>query len=422
MDMATRERVARQRARGTGRPWAARWGSVGPSGRTGALNDGTCSPAAWAGRARWWAGTGVFLSIASVGVGVAYASVGLARLGLDPIPLLLLSLASLVMGLRAPWVLLGVLTLMLLACVGLDVFHPATAALAAEVGQTLSIAGFWLIIALVLDRTVAALRNSLEESERRNRALEQAYARLEEEIAARDRTREQLFHSRKMDMTGQLASGLAHDFGNVLTIILGYAQKRNRLAADGGEPALVSALERVELAAGRAMTVSRKLMDFSRLDLSYPETFDTGTALDDLQTMLRQLLGPQVRLSLERPEVALPIHMDKGNFELMILNLASNARDALPDGGSFRITASRNDTPHLLTLTLSDNGPGIPESIQASVFTPFFTTKPKGEGTGLGLSLARDIVVDAGGEIGIECPPEGGTSVHITLPLVSLVG
>ena len=419
MDMATRVRVARQRARGTEGQLAERWGSAGPSGRTGAMNDRTRSPDAWGGRAMWWASTGIFLSVASVCIGIAYASVGLARLGLDPIPLLLLSLASLVMGRRAPWVMLGGLMLTLLACMTLDMLHPDTAALATKVGKTISIAGIWLIIALVLDRTVAALRNSLEESEQRNRALKQAYARLEEEIAERDRTREQLFHSRKMDLTGQLASGLAHDFGNVLTVILGYAQKRNRLAADGGEPALVSALERVELAAHRALGVSRKLLDFSRLDISHPETFDAGATLDELRTMLRQLLGPEVRFSLERPEIPLLLHMDKSNFELTILNIAGNARDALPEGGTFNLTASRDDKTHLLTLTLSDNGPGIPESMRGDVFTPFFTTKPKGEGTGLGLSMARDIVMAAGGEIGIECPSAGGTIVQLTLPLAS---
>lgn len=373
-------------------------------------------------RGRFRRGVALFLSVASVCVGIAYASVGLVRVGLDPIPLVLLSLAGLVMGRRALWTMLGALTLMLLACLTLDMFRADAALLASTIGKTISIAGIWLIIALVLDRTVAALRNSLEESEQRNRALELAYARLEEEIAERDRTREQLFHSRKMDLTGRLASGLAHDFGNVLTVILGYAQRRNRLAADGGEPALISALERVELAARRAMAISGKLLDFNRLDLAHPETFDAGAALDDLQTMLRQLLGPEVRLSLERPSVPLLVHMDKGNFELTILNLAGNARDALPEGGTFRIAASLDDKTNSLALILSDNGPGIPEAIRANVFTPFFTTKPKGEGTGLGLSVTRDIVMDAGGEISIECPSAGGTSVQITLPLAPAAG
>ncbi len=371
-------------------------------------------------RGRFRHGVALFLSVACACVGIAYASIGLVHIDLDPIPLVLLSLAGLVMGRRTLWTMLSALTLMLLACMALDMmFRVGAAPLASTIGKTISIAGVWLIIALVLDRTVAALRNSLEESEQRNRALELAYARLEQEIAERDRTREQLFHSRKMDLTGRLASGLAHDFGNVLTIILGYAQRRDRLAAEGGEPALVSALERVELAARRAMAVSRKLLNFSRLDVSHPETFDAGTALDELQTMLRQLLGPEIRLLLERPEAPLPVHMDKGNFELTMLNIAGNARDALPEGGTFRLAASRDDTTQQLTLALGDNGPGIPESMRSSVFTPFFTTKPKGEGTGLGLSVARDIVVDAGGEIRIECPPTGGTCVHITLPLAS---
>lgn len=371
---------------------------------------------------RFRPGVALFLSVACVCVGIAYASVGLARVGLDPIPLVLLSLAGLVMGRRTLWIMLGSLTAMLLACMVLDMVRTEPAAPSATIGRTVSIAGVWLVIALVLDRTVAALRDSLEESEQRGQALEQTYDRLQKETAERERTREQLIHSQKMDLAGRLASGLAHDFNNVLAIILGYAQQRNRLAASGGEPALVSALEGVELAARRAMAVSRKLLNFSRLDIAQPETFDAGAALHELQPMLRQLLGPRIRLLLERPEVPLPVHMDKGNFELTILNIAGNSRDALPGNGTFRLAVSREDTTGTLTLTLSDNGPGIPEPVRTRIFTPFFTTKSSGEGTGLGLSVVRDIVVEAGGEIGIQCPPAGGTSIQITLPLAPPAG
>jgi len=371
---------------------------------------------------RFRLGVALFLSVACVCVGIAYASVGLARIGLDPIPLVLLSLAGLVMGRRTLWIMLGSLAMMLLACVALDMVRTGPAAPSATIGKAVSIAGVWLIIALVLDRTVAALRNSLEESEQRGQALEQTYAHLQKETAERERTREQLIHSQKMDLAGRLASGLAHDFNNVLAVILGYAQQRSRLAASGGEPALVSALEGVELAARRAMAVSRKLLNFSRLDISHPETFDAGAALQELQPMLRQLLGPGIHLQLERPEVPLPVHMDKGNFELTILNIAGNSRDALPENGTFRLAASREDTTGSLMLTLSDDGPGIPEPVRTRIFTPFFTTKSSGEGTGLGLSVVRDIVMGAGGEIGIECPPAGGTSVRIRLPLASPAG
>lgn len=371
---------------------------------------------------RFRRGVALFLSVACVCVGAAYASIGLTRVGLDPIPLVLLSLAGLVMGRRALWLVLGSLAAMLLACMALDVFRADSVPPATSIGKALSIAGVWLIVALVLDRTVAALRDSLEESEQRGRALEQACARLEEEVAERERTREQLIHSQKMDVAGRLASGLAHDFNNVLAVILGYAQRRDRIAASGGEPALVTALEGVELAARRALAVSRKLLSFCRLDVSQPETFDAAIALQDLQPMLRQLLGSEIQLSLERPAVPLPVHMDKGSFELMILNVAGNARDVLPDSGTFRLAASLADAGERLALTLSDDGPGMPESVRAQVFTPFFTTKPKGEGTGLGLSVVRDIVADVGGSIRIDCPPTGGTSVHITLPLASPAG
>lgn len=373
-------------------------------------------------RGRFRQGVALFLFVASICVGLAYASVGLARVGLDPIPLLLLSLAGLVMGRRTLWLMLGALAAMLLACVALDMVRAGAGAPAATIGKAISIGGIWLIIALVLDRTVAALRDSLEESEQRSRALERAYARLEDEIAERERTREQLIHSQKMDLAGRLASGLAHDFDNVLSVILGYAQQRNRLLAEGGGPALASVLERVELAARRAMAISRKLLNFSRLDISQPETFDAGAVLQELQPMLRQLLGPEVQLTLQRPEAALPVHMDKGNFELTILNIAGNSRDALPGKGTFRLVALRDDAAGLFRLVLSDDGPGIPEPIRTSVFMPFFTTKPKGEGTGLGLSVVRDIVVEAGGDISVECPPAGGTSVGIALPLASIAG
>lgn len=370
-------------------------------------------------KGRFRRGVAVFVSVACLCVGIAYASIGLTRVGLDPIPLVLLTLAGLVMGRRALWRVLGALTAMLLACLALDMLRADAVAPAAAIGKTVSIAGVWLIVALVLDRTVAALRDSLAESEQRGRALEQAYARLEHETAERERTREQLIHSQKLDATGRLASGLAHDFGNVLTVILGYAQRRDRLAATGGEPALLSALEGVELAARRAMTISRKLLSFSRLDVAQAETFDAGAALQDLQPMLRQLLGSDIDLRLERPQAALAVHMDKSHFELMVLNIAGNAKDALGDEGRFRISVAQADGGRTIALTLSDDGPGMPESVRARAFEHFFTTKPKGLGTGLGLPVVRDIVLEAGGEIRIECPPEGGTSVYIALPVAS---
>ena len=372
-------------------------------------------------RGRFRQGVTLFLSVACLCVGIAYASVGLARVGLDPIPLVLLSLAGLVMGRRPLWLMLASLAAMLLACVVLDAFRADAAAPAATVGKAVSIAGIWLIITMVLDRTVAALRNSLEESEQRGRSLEQAYLRLQEEAAERQRAHEQLVHSQKMDAAGRLASGLAHDFNNLLAVILGYARQRHQLAGNGGAPALVSALEGVELAARRATAISSKLLNFSRPEAARPETFDAGAALRELQPMLRQLLGGRIRLLPDWPDTPLPVHMDRGHFELMVLNIAGNARDALPETGSFRIAAAHDAGLGSLLLTLADDGPGMPESVRARAFDPFFTTKPSGEGTGLGLSVVRDMVAKAGGGIGIECPAAGGTTVRISLPVAPSV-
>ena len=365
-------------------------------------------------------GVTLFLTVATLCVGIAYASVGLARVGLDPIPLVLLSLAGLVMGRRSMWLMLASLAVMLMVCVVLGTLHPDPVAPAVAVGKAISIAGIWLIITLVLDRTVTALRSSLEESEQRGRSLQQAYLQLQEETAERERIREQLIHSQKMDAAGRLASGLAHDFNNVLSIVLGHAQQRERLAEEGGAPALVSALEGVELAARRALAISRKLLNFSRQEVASPVTFDAGKALQELQPMLHQLLGGRIRLLMDAPQMPLPIHMDRDHFELMLLNIAGNSRHALGETGTFRIGVTHDTATNTLSLALSDDGPGMPEAVRAHAFDPFFTTKPLGEGSGLGLSVVRDMVVKVGGEIGIECPPEGGTTVWIRLPSASM--
>lgn len=362
-------------------------------------------------------GVMLFLSVAALCVGIAYASVGLAKVGLDPIPLLLLSLSGLVIGRRSLWIMLGSLSAMLLACVVLDLFRVPPVAPAATIGKAISIAGIWLIITLVLDRTVAALRKSLDESEQRGQALEQANAHLREEIAERERTHAQLIHAQKMDTVGRLASGLAHDFNHVLAVILGYAQQRNQLANEGGVPALVSTLDGIEMATRRAMAISRKLLNFSRLEVAHPERFDACAAMRELQSMLHQLLGNRIRLLMDLPQMPLPIHMDRNQFDLVILNIAGNSRDAIGEAGTLRISASGDSGTSLFTLTMSDDGPGMSELIQAHAFDPFFTTKPSGEGTGLGLSVARDIVTKAGGTINLECPPEGGTVTRIALPL-----
>ncbi len=371
---------------------------------------------------RFRPGVRLFLGVALACVGIAYASFGLMHLNFDPIPPLLLSIAGLVMGRRTMWIALAALAGIMASCVALDLIHPARAAeakAAVVIGKAVSIVGIWLLIAMLLDRTVAALRDSLEESNARSRELELAYQRVQEEAAERERAHEQLIHAQKMEAVGRLASGVAHDFNTILSIILNYATQRDRLS-DEGAAALYQALEGVELASRRAIATSRKLLNFSRREIARPETFDAGQALLELRPMLRQLLGERIELSVDCGDEPLPVRLDRGRFELMLLNIAANARDAIAGtqagAGRFRIHAGRDHATQRLALSLSDNGGGMSETIRARAFDPFFTTKRNGEGTGLGLSVVRDMVIEAGGEIGLESDTTGAT-IRIALPL-----
>lgn len=177
-------------------------------------------------------------------------------------------------------------------------------------------------------------------------------------------------------------------------------------------------MEGVELAARRALAVSRKLLDFGRQSVLRIEVFDAAQAVRDMQPMLRQLFDADTRLELQVDEVELPVCLDRGQFELMMLNIAANARDAMPDGGRFVVSARRPVGSADFELTLADNGLGMPESVRLHVFEPFYTTKPHGHGTGLGLAIVHDMVTAAEGQITVEGAPGQGTSFHIRLPLV----
>jgi CheY-like chemotaxis protein len=248
---------------------------------------------------------------------------------------------------------------------------------------------------------------------------------LKREIAERERTQEQLLHAQKMDAVGKLASGIAHDMNNVLGIILGFAMERDRLnteaVLDEDVLAMADALEGVELAARRGAAVCSKLLNFSRHDVTHTETFDAISALRDIQPLLRQLMPHSVHLSIEAPRGELPIRFDRSQFELTLLNLASNARDAMPDGGRCTISVTSHDASTVV-LSIQDSGSGIPEDIVHRVFEPFFTTKPVDRGTGLGLSVVYSLIHRASGDITVHGTPGGGTTFRIELPMADTTG
>lgn len=280
-----------------------------------------------------------------------------------------------------------------------------------ELYGVLSVALNQLVVAGLLDQTIKALRDSLTESERRG-------DRLAAEIVEKEKTQRQVTHLEKMRVVGQLASGTAHDFNNILGVILGFARERRRPATGAPETprelVLSDALEGVEVAARRGASISRKLLDFSRTESSPSRAFDVAEALADVRPMLRQLLPETIRLDMDVPPGATSALFDRDQFELALLNLAANARDAMPRGGTCTVTLAQ-DSDDWVAVSIQDTGEGMSEETKQRVFEPFFTTKPVGIGTGLGLSVVHGLVERSGGKMSIESALGKGTTITMCL-------
>ncbi|MEJ2828206.1 MULTISPECIES: ATP-binding protein [unclassified Lysobacter] len=333
-----------------------------------------------------------------------------------PVQVMWLVIAGLMIGRRALWLMYAWTVLAFAVGVWRDVGAKVPAASSvANFGVDAAIsATIFLFVAIVVDRSMSALRESLDAANRRGSELAEANRRLQDEIAERERVQSQLIHAQKVEAVGRLASGVAHDFNHLLGLILGYAERGQR-SSDSAEAQ--KALSGVESAARRASAISQKLLNFSRQDLARAETFDACAALLDMRMPLRQLFDPAVEIDFDLPERPVPIHFDRVHFELMVLNIAANADHAMPDGGSFTIALRHaEEEGALVALDLSDTGHGMGEDVRARVFEPFFTTKPSGQGTGLGLAVVRDLVVNAEGRIEVESRVGEGTVFRIRLP------
>ena len=253
------------------------------------------------------------------------------------------------------------------------------------------------------------------------------------DITQRKALEEQLRQSQKMEAIGRLAGGIAHDFNNILTAITGYADLAlERLAAnpDEADPraALRQDVTEIKGAAARASSVTRQLLSFSRKHLTQTETFDLRDVVAGMEGMLRRVLGESIQLVVTRGPAACRVSADRGQVEQVILNLAVNARDAMPDGG--RLTLATCDVAsghcgalahggpegdHVL-LAVSDTGRGIDPAVLPRIFEPFFTTKGPDRGTGLGLSIVYSIVKQCGGEVMVDSESGRGTRFRIFLP------
>ncbi len=359
----------------------------------------------------------LFVAAQLASLTLAYHMLGAQAQLIDQVSVIMvLVISGLVLGRRALWTAFCLLVVVFAIGFVTDANNSQQSAqwIANSLRNAPSLVLSYLIITIILDRTLTALRESLAESKGRQRELQR-------EMAERERAQAQLIHAQKLEATGRRASGVAHDFNNILDVILGFSSQRHRLQELSDErertDGLADALDGVEVAARRGTALSRKLLSFSRRDLLKLETFDLSAALAELQPMLRQLFPPKVRLQYAASEEPLPVRMDRSELELMVLNIAANARDAMPEGGHFTATVSQSGGH--AEIAMADDGQGMDDLVKRQIFEPFFTTKSAADGTGLGLSVIRDLIAAAGGDIRIESELGKGSTFYLRLPLAA---
>ena len=255
-----------------------------------------------------------------------------------------------------------------------------------------------------------------------------AYFGLVTDITEQRNLKEQLRHSQKMDAIGQLAGGVAHDFNNILTVITGYCELMHRDVAEDN-PLRIN-IERVHAAAERATQLTQSLLAFSRKQPMTLQVFDLNSTLVNVEKFLRRIIGEDIQLAIRMADKPLTISADNNQIEQVMMNLATNARDAMPAGGSLTLSLQRHEIDNAFVqahgygspgeyalLTAMDTGSGMNEETRKRIFEPFFTTKEGGKGTGLGLAIVYGIVKQHNGFITVYSEPDKGTAFRIFIPL-----
>ena len=251
-----------------------------------------------------------------------------------------------------------------------------------------------------------------------------------QDITERKRLEEQFRHAQKMEAVGRLAGGVAHDFNNLLTAIIGYSQMA--LLRMGPDDKARREIQEIETAGQRAAALTGQLLAFSRKQVIQPTVLNLNIVVAELSRMLQRLIGEDIELVSDfDPELGF-VKADRGQIEQIIMNLAVNARDAMPEGGKLIIETSNLEleegdtaegialpTGSYVKLSISDTGVGMNPETKSRIFEPFFTTKEQGKGTGLGLSTVYGIVKQSGGHISVESEESNGTKFRLYLPKVN---
>jgi signal transduction histidine kinase len=277
-------------------------------------------------------------------------------------------------------------------------------------------------------RQLEALNADLEKRvEARTAELATANAELEKRVEARTREREealaQVAEMQKLESLGQLTGGLAHDFNNLLMVVMSNLELARKRAA--GDDRLTRWLERATEAAARGAALTKRMLAFARRQDLNPEAVALSDAVKGMAEMMSHSLGPKVRIAVNVPGDLPPIRIDRNQLELALLNLGLNARDAMPDGGELAITARAAEGASLpdnlapgcyVHLSVADTGIGMDAETLRRASEPFFSTKPTGKGSGLGLSMVHGLTLQSGGAMQIVSHPGEGTTVSLWLP------
>ena len=259
----------------------------------------------------------------------------------------------------------------------------------------------------------------------RTHELAASNALLLQEIAERQATQASLHHAQKMEAVGQLTGGIAHDFNNLLTVVLGSLELlRKRLPAE--DPKAFRLHDNAVQGAQRGAALTQRLLAFGRRQALMPEIVHLPTLIDGMSALLRSSVGSSVQIRLLLPKELPPVEVDPNQLELALLNLAVNARDAMPGGGKLTVTARKEwmvsaregDLPPgtYVVLSVADTGQGMDEATLARAMEPFFTTKGVGKGTGLGLAMVHGFTAQSGGRLVLQSTPGAGTVAELWLP------
>ncbi len=278
-------------------------------------------------------------------------------------------------------------------------------------------AGMMLVLALaalliaVLALTQSALRRANRSLSVRAAELADANARLQQEMAEREKAEEALRQSQKMEAIGRLTGGVAHDFNNLLMVVSSAVDLMQR----SDDPARRSALmDGMRQAVERGSGLTRQLLAFSRQTPLRTAVIDVGEQVEAMRILLERSLREDIAVEIDVHRPLRPIEVDVGELELAILNLAVNARDAMPEGG--RLSVSVRPQGETVCIEVRDTGSGIPPDLIGRIFEPFFTTKEVGKGTGLGLSQVYGFARSSGGNVTVASPADGGALFSLCLP------